>query len=174
MQFPAQFADIIDPQQPDTRHAGYLSLFAGKPAKGLIGQISTGALSQDRARLRPGQNQRAISIGHIDDLDVFAIKLAPGKLVKIVQLRRGCRQDVEQAGGQAGHRDLALDETIGIEQMGENNAAILHRDFVGANSFQKRKGVRPAHLELGEGGKVHQADALAHRQCLAPHRLPPV
>ena len=53
-----------------------------------------------------------------------------------------------------------------VEQMAEDDAAVLRRNPVGADALEEGMGIRARHLELGEGRKVHEADALAHRERL--------
>ena len=50
MQFPAEFADIVDAQRPHAGDARDLDLLARQPAKGGVGKIGLGAwLSTSRA-----------------------------------------------------------------------------------------------------------------------------
>ena len=71
-------------------------------------------------------------------------------------------------------RDLAVDEAVLIEEMAENDAAVHRRDPVGADAIEECMSIRPLHIELGEGRKVHEAHALAHRQGFRLDSIPPI
>ena len=71
-------------------------------------------------------------------------------------------------------RDLGLDEAILVEQVAEDDAAILRRDLVGADALEEGVGVLARDLVLGEGRKIHQSHAIANGEGFFFHCREPV
>ena len=174
VKLPAEFAHIVHAQQPHARNARHRGGLAGQPAEGRIGEVGVRTGCQHLAGQRTGEHQHAEVVGHVGDRHLLIVALAPCQLVKVVELCNSCREHIEMVGRKPCDRDLGFDEAILVEQVTEDDAAILRRDLVGADALEEGVGVLARDLEFGEGRKIHEAHAVTHRKCLFLDRREPV
>ena len=90
VQFPAEFADVVDPQRPH-RQPGHLDLLAAQPAEGLAVQGGVRELAENVAGAGAGQHQDAALVGDVGDVYLLAGLDALLQMVQIAQFRACCR-----------------------------------------------------------------------------------
>src|SRR5262249_3071987 len=151
VQLPAELTDIVDAKRSDVLDAGNLDLARRTPGKGGIAKVRSGACGEDIARAWAGQDEHPLFVRYICDFDLLAGSQAPAQLIDIIELRRSRGDNVEPLGRKPSYGDLALDETVLVEQVPEGNAAVARRYLVRANALEKTMGVGPGDLEFCEG-----------------------
>ena len=96
-----------------------------------------------------------------------------GQPVDDPDLEEGGEDEVEAILLGPDPRGLGLDGALLVQQVAEHDAAGPARDAVRDHPAREGFGVRPRHLDLGEGGNIHDSDALAHRLHLVRHHVVP-
>ena len=157
MQFPAQFTDIVDAQRPDG-DACDGDVLRRQPAEALVRQVRIGDLGQDVAAFRAGEDKVAPGVGHVFDRHGFTRFDMLGQPIHIADFRRGGGQDVIAVLRQPGHGRFAFDHTVGVQHMGQRDAADLLRHAVGEDAVQHGGCVRAGNFEFREGRQVGDRD----------------
>ena len=97
--------------------------------------------------------------------------LHPGHVLR--QSRRRCSHDVT-GFGKPRHRDVGLDPTLLIQELGVDNLARRNANVIAANTVQESLGIAPLNTDLAERRHVIDADIGAHSLVLARRVFKPV
>src|SRR5471030_1415389 len=147
-------------------HTAHQAFFPGHERERFVAQINVGNFAEQLAAVRPGQGHGCPVIRHGSEvhLQVWPFSL----LVDFQPLQHAC-----SAAGGGGHHEMVVGETCGYAVVEHHAVFFAHQAVagfahvelgpgVGVDAVQELPRIRALNVDLAEGRRVQQADAVAH------------